>query len=121
MRHFPVEECAQANQEHRDSQRQYAHVFHRDQVICIAHAFWQLPERLRLAILLHEAGHLIAGPRGGELAANRAAERYSGIPIEYQDCRWGAQLESISPRYVRHAKEILGLNGTKKEAVNART
>ena len=110
MRQFTVSECPQANQEHQDSQRQYAHVFHRDGTICIAKAFWQLPERLRLAILLHEAGHLLAGPRGGELAANRAAERYSGIPIEYQDCRYGEELESISPRYVGQAKEVLGMN-----------
>lgn len=111
MRQFPVEECAQANQEHHDCQRQYAHVFHKDGVICVAHAFWTLPERLRLAILLHEAGHILAGPRGGEVAANRAAERYSGVPIAYRDCRFGTELEWIDPKHVNQAKIALGLNG----------
>lgn len=118
MRQFLVEECAQANQEHHDSQRQYAHVFHKDGVICVAHAFWTLPERLRLAILLHEAGHILAGPRGGELAANRAAERYSGVPIGYQDCTHGEELEWISPRHVEQAKKALGLN--ERSVTNAR-
>src|SRR5271165_5781590 len=111
MRQFTVSECPQANQEHQSSERQYAHVFHKDGQICVARAFWDLPERLRLAILLHEAGHILAGPRGGELAANRAVERESGIPIEYRDCRFGNELESISARHVAQAKAFLGLNG----------
>jgi len=112
MRQLSVEECSKADKEHRASKRQYAHVFHRDGIICVSRAFWKLPERLRLAILLHEAGHVLAGPRGGELAANRAAERYSGIPIEYRSCKHGEELESISSRYVAQAKEALGLSGT---------
>ncbi len=109
MRQLTVEECSQANREHQKSQRQYAHTFHRDGVICVSRAFWKLPERLRLAILLHEAGHILAGRRGGELAANRAAERYSGVPIEYQDSEHGESLELISARHVRRAREALGI------------
>src|SRR5271165_5790190 len=118
MRQFTVSECPQANQEHQSSERQYAHVFHKDGQICVAQAFWGLPERLRLAILLHEAGHILAGPRGGELAANRAVERESGIPIEYRDCRNGARLEWISPRYTEEAKEFLGLSERRSNVRN---
>ena len=33
--------------------------------------------------LLHEAGHILAGPRGGELAANRAAEKSGNYIHDY--------------------------------------
>ena len=109
MRAFVVEHCPAADEEHRKSKRQYAHVFHRPQVICVARAFEGLPNRLQIAILLHEAGHLLAGPRGGEDAANQAAKRYSGVTISYRDSRYGDSLEWIRPEDVSRAKAALGL------------
>lgn len=111
MRQLSVETCSQADTEHKNSQRQYAHTFHRQGVICVSKAFWQLPERTRIAILLHEAGHILAGQRAGEVAANNAAERYSGVAIEYRDSPHGQELEWIAPEDVAAAKEALGLSG----------
>ena len=73
LRQFRVEHCSLADKEHQESGRQYAHVFHRNGAICVSSAFESLPTRLKIAILLHETGHLLAGPRGGEDAANRSA------------------------------------------------
>ena len=109
MSQFPVIECPLANEEHRKAQRQYAHTFHREGQICVARAFYRLPERLQLAILLHEAGHILAGPRGGEQAANNAASRYSGVKIRYQDGPFGEELESIQAQDVSRVRKYLGL------------
>jgi len=109
MRTVRVETCPLANQEHQHSHRQYAHVFHYDRLVCVAKAFWDLPERIRLAILLHEVGHILAGEPAGEKAANNAIERASGIDIQYRDSEWGENLEWIRPDDVVAAKEYLGI------------
>jgi hypothetical protein len=109
MRTYPVQHCTSADREHAASCRQYAHVFHRRGVICIARAFHRLPETNRLALLLHECGHLLAGPRGGEDAANNAITRHTGIPVYYRDGPNGRELEWIPPKDVPRARRALGL------------
>lgn len=106
---YAVEICRDADREHEKSQRQYAHVYHRQNVICVARDFYKLPNRHRLALLLHEVGHLLAGRGGGEMAADRAAYDLSGVKIYYEDGRYGEQLESIKPEDYRKARKALGI------------
>lgn len=104
-----IEECDSANFEHEESCRQYAHTFHKDGVICVAGEFDTLPEEVQLGILLHEVGHLIAGPDGTEEDANEAVEEDSGIEVFYEDTEFGEELECIDEDDVEDAKEYLGL------------
>lgn len=110
MRQFEVQTCPDAAKEHQNSRRQYAHVFHRQGVICVTKAFWTLPDQYQLGLLLHESGHLLVGPRGGEEAANRAAKRRSGITIWYREnTPYGENLEWIRREDVSRAQRFLGL------------
>jgi len=92
---FRVHWCQVAERAHQRSRRQYAHVFHRRGVICVARAFWRLPRRHRLGVLAHEAGHVLAGRAAGEHAADEAAARALGITIRYRTTRWGRKLQYV--------------------------
>lgn len=107
VRHYSVKQCDQCDQEHADSKRQYAHTFHKMNTICVAKAFYDLPQSWQFAILLHEVGHLLAGPKGSEDAANKAAQKASGIPIVYKDGPYGEELEWIPAKYKTQAKIFL--------------
>ena len=110
MTSYRVEHCPLADQEHRDAKRQYAHVFHRKNAICVAQAFYRLPRKTQVAILLHEAGHLLAGVNGSEAMANEKARAYSGVKLWYKDQPpYGEELEWIRPEDVSKAEEALGL------------
>ena len=109
LRTYPVLTCSLADREHLASRRQYAHVFHRQGIICIARAFHSLPLSYRLGLLLHECGHLLAGPTAGEDAANRAIHRHTGIPLYYRDSPGGKEVEWVRPRDVNRARRALGL------------
>ncbi len=104
---YAVRWCSRADAEHRASDRQYAHTYHVPGAICVAHAFGALPPRVALAILLHECGHLLAGPKGGEVAADRAAHTASGMTIHYRDSAHGPRLETIGARDVPRARRWL--------------
>jgi hypothetical protein len=108
-RTFKIEQCKLADKEHAEELRQYSHTFHRKNVICVAKDLWSLPELIWLAILLHEVGHLFAGQRGGENAANKQIKTRYGITIYYRDSRYGSDLEWISPEDRKKAKMFLGL------------
>jgi hypothetical protein len=107
VRHYDVKLCPLANAEHAKRQRQYAHTFHHKNEICIANAFNDLPQTWQFAILLHEVGHLLAGPNASEGAANKAIEKETGIPIKYKDGPYGEQLEWIPAKYKSAAKAFL--------------
>ena len=85
--------CLEADKEHGENRRQYAHTFHYPQTICLADAFWSLPKKHRDGIILHELGHLLAGVEASEDAANEAVEDSTGARIEYVNSRWGPNLE----------------------------
>lgn len=87
--------CVQADEEHRENLRQYAHTYHYAETICLAKSFWQLPKSYRDGIILHEIGHLLAGPQGNEDDANRAVEQWSGAKIHYVDSPYGNELERL--------------------------
>jgi hypothetical protein len=86
--------CEEAEREHAENRRQYAHTFHFPETICIVEAFWRLPKRHRDGIILHEFGHLVAGPDASESEANEAVERLTGAVVRYVNSRYGAHLES---------------------------
>ena len=88
--------CVQADKEHRENLRQYAHTYHYSETICLAKSFWQLPKGFRDGIILHEIGHLLAGPEGDEEDANRAVEEWSGARIQYVDSPYGRHLERLT-------------------------
>ena len=104
-----VRRCGLANEEHEESRRQYAHVFHKAGTICVADAFFDLPEKTQLALLLHEVGHRMAGIRAREATANKVVREASGIHIHYRDGRHGERLEWIAPGNKQRAREFLGV------------
>jgi len=98
--------CPEIEGEHACSRRQYAHVFHLPNQVCLAREFSQLPERYRLGILMHELGHILIGPEGAEYDANRAAQQL-GIQIRYQSSQFGRDVETIDRRDFKRARTIL--------------
>lgn len=102
-----VRYCAEANAEHRKSFRQYAHTYHFPNTICLSDAFDRLSDQWKLAILLHECGHLLVGYEGTEKDANRAIKNSTGIKITYRDGHFGKRLEWISRDDVPRAQKVL--------------
>lgn len=92
LEEYYIKECQVANIEHRMSKRQYAHVrHHKDNIICVAHAIWSLPDSHLLGVLAHEIGHLISG--GGERAADSIMLEKYGIKIQYASTDYGDNLQ----------------------------
>jgi len=90
-----IRRCPQAQDEHGRSRRQYAHTFHLYNSICVADAFDSLPDEHKAAILLHELGHLVAGPRASEAEADSVVEEITGVKIWYVDSPYGDQLQYV--------------------------
>jgi hypothetical protein len=88
--------CRIAQRDHEENRRQYAHTFHYPGTICLAREFWELPKEFRDGILLHEIGHMLAGPEGTEAEATEAAERFFGVEIRYVDSPYGKNLERLT-------------------------
>lgn len=93
MKAIKLKHCIEADIEHLIAKRQYAHTGHREAVVCVARAYWNLPQRFRLGILFHELAHLCGVE--GEKAADRAAKRLFGVEIRRESSRFGDHLESI--------------------------
>ena len=85
--------CGEVERDHARDRRSYAHTYHYPNTICLCDAFWDLPRDYQDGLLMHEAGHLLAGYGGTEEAANRAAEAVFGGRIEYADSPYGERLE----------------------------
>lgn len=90
-----VKLCELAQREHGESKRQYAHVFHRDNVICVCFDFLTVPKHYRQGIIWHEIGHLLVGPEGSEQDANEAVYQEFGIRIKYRNSKYGKNLEFV--------------------------
>ena len=100
-----VRECKEANREHQRSRRQYCHVGHKKDTICVARAFFYLPESIQVALLAHEIGHLMGGE--SETSANRIANMEFGIRIKYRDTPYGRRLETVTERETQRLKKEL--------------
>jgi len=88
-----VEWCRVAERDHTRSRRQYAHTGHVKGVICVARAYYTLPVKYRVGVLLHEFGHL-AGARD-EMDADALAFKLFGVEVERADSVWGKDLEVV--------------------------
>lgn len=89
-----VRHCKQADEDHRLSKRQYAHVGHKSwNIICVAKAFYRLPYKIRLGLLLHELGHIFGAD--GELEADRLAFKLFGIKVKRKNTEYGKNLETV--------------------------
>jgi hypothetical protein len=99
-----------ADKENKIHPRQLAHVFHRPNTICVARAFDCLPTGFKLGLLAHECGHILGGPRAGEIRANQLAEDRLGLDIRYKDLGPGAPSVEWIPRsdYMK-AIRVMGL------------
>ncbi len=92
--------CEEADAEHKDSRRQFMHSLHGgpdDRTVCVARAACRLPLENLLALLAHEAGHMIAqaeiGPEHSEAIADEA-----GAEILDRDIRYDAgAVQTIGP------------------------
>lgn len=93
---YKIKECELANRDHKKSKRQYAHVFHNINTICIANAMRKLPATHYYGILAHEIGHLYT--RGDEKEANAYMLVTFGIKIRYKDSAYGDRLEYLTKR-----------------------
>lgn len=90
--------CPLAKKHHLESPRQFAHVFHRRDTICVTPEFYNLPQRYRLGILLHECGHfaLIDSGNHEESEADSMASYISGVPIHRRTFRGMKNLEYVA-------------------------
>lgn len=108
MRRIRVRYCADADREHRQERRAYAHVFHCDDTICLARPFADLPEPYQLGILVHEVGHLLVGPHADEPEANAAVEQVAQFRVYYRhSSRYGSALEWIAPTDIACARAFV--------------
>lgn len=92
-----VDVCSIAEKHNRQSARQFAHVFHLKNTICVAPKFYSLPQGYQLGILLHECGHLALKGKGhSEEDADIEAFIISGAHIERRNYRGMKSLEYVA-------------------------
>jgi hypothetical protein len=97
MIRIEIRHCPLADAEHRYmGKRQYAHVFHYDsnKIICVAKAFYKLPYRFKMGLIIHEIGHLFGAV--DELKADRLGSRIVGVKVYRENHpKYGDNLETI--------------------------
>ncbi len=101
-----LKHCKQADIDHIIDNRVYCHTNHYPEVICYAKAFKHLPQNNKLAILLHEVGHIYTN-YSTEAEANDWVKKMFGIRIYYVDTKYCRKLETIEQIYINYAKDIL--------------
>ena len=77
--------CADCDREHARSPRQFCHVDHVPDTICLARAAQRLPLDNLLGLLAHELGHLLAGDDPSEELADRLGSEAIGHHIRYDE------------------------------------
>jgi hypothetical protein len=104
-----LDNCSLAVRQHRESPRQYAHVFHKPHTICVAYrALSRLPMEFFYGILLHECGHLLLGDtRHTERDADRAASDASGVSLGRRTWKLQKNLEWIDSRDIPRAVDFM--------------
>lgn len=118
-----LQQCRLAKQHHRASCRQFAHVFHKPNVICLAPEFADLPAAYQAGILLHEFGHLTyrEDERHTEKDADTMAYVLSGVRIQREDFLsdqgLARNLEYVAPPYLSAAIRFITENATASRAV----
>ena len=110
-----VELCPLAKRHHLESGRQFAHVFHRKNTICVTPEFYNLPQVYRVGILLHELGHvaLQEGTDHSEAEADGIITILCGIRIHRRTYRGLKRLEVIERAQMSRAMDFLEENLTR--------
>jgi len=90
--------CAAADKEHSISNRQYAHVHHKNgNTICVAGAWVTLPLSTEMGLIAHEVGHLLAGSKEHtEAEADKLANKFFKIIIRYRNTVFGNDLQYLN-------------------------
>ena len=102
-----VKLCPLAKKHHEKSNRQFAHVFHHRNTICVTPEFYDLPKGYQVGILLHEIGHTLIGPtRQSEQDADDAIWK-NGINIVRKNYRGMKNLEYVRTTDMKAALEFL--------------
>lgn len=98
---YKVKTCEGVEKEHRKSKRQYSHVLHRKNTICITPQLLNLPLIFLTGVLAHEIGHILQVEFNlkdlSEKGADRAFEKKFGIRIFRIDSTYGDDLQYLSP------------------------
>lgn len=106
-----IKKCSQADKEHKNSTRQYAHTFHKKGVICLAGAWKDLSIEQHMGIIAHEIGHLLVGEiEHSELEADKAANKFFDIRIHYEDSKYGNHLQYLNLNDTMNVWEWLNNN-----------
>ena len=91
-----VKLCQLAKKHHEESPRQFAHVFHKRNTICVTPEFYDLPQTYQAGILLHEIGHFqLSRFKHSEEDADEFAQEMSGVEIIRKSYRGMKKLECV--------------------------
>lgn len=111
---FIIKKCSQADREHNDSTRQYAHTYHHNNVICIAKAWKDLSIDHQIGILAHEIGHLLLrGTDHSESEADIIANKFFDIHIRYKNSKYGNDLQYLTLNDTMNVWDWLNKNNVK--------
>lgn len=92
-----IQLCNLAEHDHCTAARNYAHVFHYRNVICVTPEFTDLPQTFQAGILLHELGHLQY--REDESHTERDADiiggNLAGVTIERRNRRTNVPQDNL--------------------------
>lgn len=103
--------CKVADKDHKESLRQYAHVYHKKDVICVAPSFFRLPLEHQTGLIAHEVGHLLAGEsEDREYKADEAANSFFKIKIKYKDSPYGERLQYLTVKESRNVLDWMFFN-----------
>lgn len=91
-----LRQCKDADAEHLEYQRQYAHVGCQEYEICVAGAFFTLPIEHQRGLILHELGHIALqdiNPDHSERDADVIAHQRYKVKVEYRSTEHGRRLQ----------------------------
>lgn len=109
MKKVKVALCRMAETDHACSARAFAHVFHLKDTICVAPAFYDLPDTFKTGILLHELGHMSYSKEEehSEFEADTMGFLLSGVAIERRRYHSARHLEYVKPSDLAKVKAFL--------------
>lgn len=108
MHKMKLEVCPHVCQEHLNSARQFAHVFHKRNTICVVPQIDDLPQSYMLGIIIHELGHVAcAHIPHTEAQADLMAQIISGVEVQRRDYRKLKNLEYVAPADIEKARRFL--------------